>query len=133
MSSVKFKVGFTIQAETLFSIIAKMLPIENLHVEEIIEHQEIKTQSRIAKLVAKMPQVKDSTRRFVHPTGKRVQDFIVEFMEKQSTANWKELSDLIESQGYHKSSINNGLNRLIEAKIIKRTGVGMYKLEKKTT
>ena len=28
--SVNFKVGFTISGETLFALIAKMLPIENL-------------------------------------------------------------------------------------------------------
>ena len=33
--TVKFKVGFTMSAETLFGIIAKFLPVEDLHVEEV--------------------------------------------------------------------------------------------------
>jgi len=33
--TVKFKIGFTIGADTLFGLMSKMLPIENLEVEEI--------------------------------------------------------------------------------------------------
>jgi len=33
--TVKFKVGFTISAETLFGIIAKFLPVDDLNVEEV--------------------------------------------------------------------------------------------------
>jgi hypothetical protein len=35
--TVKFKIGFTIGAETLFGLMSKMLPIENLSVEELVE------------------------------------------------------------------------------------------------
>ena len=33
--SVKFKIGFTIAGETLFALMSKMLPIEDLSVEEL--------------------------------------------------------------------------------------------------
>jgi hypothetical protein len=35
--TVKFKIGFTIGAETLFGMLSKFLPIENLAVEELVE------------------------------------------------------------------------------------------------
>lgn len=35
--SVKFKIGFEVDAQTMFGIMAKFLPFENLHVEEIVE------------------------------------------------------------------------------------------------
>jgi hypothetical protein len=35
--SVKFKLAFTIDAETLLGIMSKFLPVENLRVEEVIE------------------------------------------------------------------------------------------------
>jgi hypothetical protein len=35
--SVKFKIGFTITPEVLFGIIGKVLPLENLHIEQLIE------------------------------------------------------------------------------------------------
>src|SRR4029077_19685249 len=34
---VKFKLGFTIDAQTLFGIMAKVLPIEDLNVEEVMD------------------------------------------------------------------------------------------------
>jgi hypothetical protein len=36
---VKFKLGFTIDAETLFGIISKFLPVSDLSVEEVVEHK----------------------------------------------------------------------------------------------
>ena len=33
---VRFKIGFEIGAETLFGMLSKMLPIDNLSVEEIV-------------------------------------------------------------------------------------------------
>lgn len=35
--SVKFKLGFTVSAETLFTLLSKMLPIDDLSVEEVVE------------------------------------------------------------------------------------------------
>jgi hypothetical protein len=35
--TVKFKIGFTIDSETLFGLMSKMLPIDNLSVEEMVE------------------------------------------------------------------------------------------------
>jgi hypothetical protein len=35
--SVKFKIGFTITPEVLFGIIGKVLPLENLHIEQLVE------------------------------------------------------------------------------------------------
>jgi hypothetical protein len=36
---VKYKIAFTMDAETLFGLMSKVLPIENLSVEELVEHQ----------------------------------------------------------------------------------------------
>ena len=39
MSAVKFKIAFTINAETLFTLASKLLPIEDLSIEEVVERQ----------------------------------------------------------------------------------------------
>ena len=68
--------------------------------------------------------------KFYHSSGKRVQDFIIEYMngsEKESF-EWKELGEHIAKQGFRKSSINNGITRLIEVKKIKRVNPGVYSL-----
>jgi hypothetical protein len=38
---VKFKIGFEMDAETLFGIIAKFVPLENLSVEEVVERPHV--------------------------------------------------------------------------------------------
>ena len=48
---VKFKVKFTIPAETLFGLLAKVLPIEDLHVEELVERPTPAALSQIAQRV----------------------------------------------------------------------------------
>ena len=37
MSQVRYKIGFTINAETLFTLASKLLPIEDFSMEEMIE------------------------------------------------------------------------------------------------
>ena len=44
--SVKFKLGFTVSAETLFGLLSKMLPIEDLSVEEVLSR--VETTPRLA-------------------------------------------------------------------------------------
>lgn len=44
--SVKFKLGFTVSAETLFGLLSKMLPIEDLSVEEVLSG--VETTPRLA-------------------------------------------------------------------------------------
>jgi hypothetical protein len=53
MMSVKFRLGFTIDAETMFGLMAKLLPIEDLNVEEIRE----RPHAPIAKLAKPQPQI----------------------------------------------------------------------------
>jgi hypothetical protein len=135
---VKFKIGFTIPSETLFSMVAKFLPIEDLHVEEIMEQQPKIIQSKIAKLIATMPDEKISTERkkyrtsFKHPSGKTLPELVIEFMEKsKGDLTWAAMSKFAQSIGYEKSSINNAVARLIERNLIEKKSAGIYGLKKK--
>jgi hypothetical protein len=135
---VKFKIGFTIPAETLFGMIAKMLPIEDLQVEELMEQKQPKVdQSRIAKLIAAMPEKKEKKPHknhipFRHPSGRTLTDFVSEFMEKnKGDIAWADLSRFTESLGFAKSSINNAVARLLEKGTIEKRGPGVYGIKKK--
>jgi hypothetical protein len=55
MMSVKFKLGFTIDAETLFGIISKFLPVENLSVEELAPAPLEQFSSQLAKELGWQP------------------------------------------------------------------------------
>lgn len=137
---VKFKIGFTIPAETLFGMMSKFLPIEDLHVEELMEQPQqpqIK-QARIAKLIAAMPdnQIKKERKKhrqpFKHPSGRVLTDFVKEFVEKaKGDVSWASMSKFTQQLGYEKSSINNAVSRLIEKGILERRGSGVYGLKKK--
>jgi hypothetical protein len=35
--TVKFKIGFTITPEVIFGILSKVIPVEDLHIEQIVE------------------------------------------------------------------------------------------------
>jgi hypothetical protein len=137
---MKFKIGFTVQAETLFHMMSKFLPIEELHVEEIFEAPPTKPQSAIAKLVAKSqsqlqlekPKAKPKVKieHFKHPSGKTVQDFVVEYLKSHPSATWAEMSAYTVSIGYNKSSINNAVTRLVYKKIVEKVAPGIYRLTK---
>jgi hypothetical protein len=68
--------------------------------------------------------------RFNHPSGKTVKEFVLEHMnlEPNKSHKWGDLRKHVEAQGFSKSSINNGIARLLNEKKIKRDGVGKYKL-----
>ena len=64
---MKFKVGFTIGSETLFAMIAKMLPIEDVSVEEIVESKTPQADRAIALHQKKFPPRKKQLNRRASP------------------------------------------------------------------
>ena len=129
--SVKFKIGFTVPAETLFGMMAKFLPIEDLHVEEVIDHPHVK-QATISKI--EKPRKKYSSP-FKHASGKPLTDLVVEWMgqnPKQIYA-WRDMSKFAVEMGFNKSSINNAATRLLHQKQIQKVGPGKYRLVENIT
>jgi hypothetical protein len=139
---MKYKMSLTIESKILFALIAKLMPpgIDHFDVEEMVDKPD---KHSVAKLIAKnMPKnlaapkitkSKSDRQRFIHPTGKRVQDLVVEYLEEQpnKTGKWAVMSYVVRDQGFAASSINNGISRLKKEGIIKQIGSGMYKLVEK--
>jgi hypothetical protein len=129
----KYKIGFTIQAETLFAMMAKMLPIDDVKIQEFIEPP-LEKQSKVAQQVIAAlgaPQKEKPIKlqkHFYHPSGKTCQNFILEFLQKRPSATWSEMSHFLVSLGYNKSSVNNAVSRLVEKKFIERVTTGVYRL-----
>ena len=129
---MKFKLGFTVQAETLLMMMSKFLPIEDLHVEEILDAP-IKQQSIVAKLIEKAKIDKPKAPRkvmFKHESGKSLKDFIHDYISQnpKHIASWHEMSKYSVTLGYNKSSINNAVARLEKEGKIQRTAPGKYRL-----
>lgn len=139
---VKFKIAFTIDAKTLFAYLSQALPaLENLHVEEIIEKSHIVEEKLLSSAPVKVVNkpINQSIKKerkpykpFKHPSGKRIVDFIIEFLHMTAgNATWREINNYIRALGFGKSSINSGLQRLMENKTIMKENNGVYKLLQK--
>jgi hypothetical protein len=100
--------------------------VEMIHIEELTDH------TKYVEKRSSPNKSKAALSRFVHPEGKRVKDFVLEYLEKQpdKIGEWAELGEHIQSEGFKKSSINNGISRLLQSKQIKKVGVGKYQLVK---
>jgi hypothetical protein len=137
---VRYKVELTVSSQTLFGIIAKLLPPEDhLHIEEINEAPQVKQPSTIARLITEnkaISHIKEPKKKqkihspFKHPSGKGSKEFLIEYMTRNSTANWNAMGAHIEALGYSKSSVNNAISRLVESKMIEKVSVGVYRLIK---
>jgi hypothetical protein len=134
---MKYKVEFSGNAEIMFAMMAKLLPDElNVHVEELPEPK-AEHFSKVAQLVAShqkaiaAPKQKNQ-KHFKHPSGKTVQDFVMEFLKTRPSATWAEMSAHTVSLGYNKSSINNAVTRLMYKKMIEKVTSGVYRAIKKS-
>lgn len=130
---IKFKVGFTITSEMLFKLASQFLPIDDLSVEEIIEKSktvdEVFLSGAPIKVIA--PKKKQQvTKKFKHPDGRSTMDFVMEYLSKlpDKKAKWVAIRKYIENQGFSKSSVNNGISRLIKINKIKRIAPGIYQI-----
>lgn len=142
--SVKFKIGFEIDAETLFGIIAKFIPLDNLAVEEVIERPHaapprIASPERIAKSHHfmdghKMVGVKaaQKNKRARAPPGfpinleDGVNGVIMGVLADGQPHRFKEFGKASAAQGYARTGTGSRLKRLLKHGAVVRTGVGEY-------
>jgi hypothetical protein len=131
MMAVKFKVGFTMSAETLFGIIAKFLPVEDLHVEEIAPKVE---------KIARLEGPKNRHLRAKRPTGypvnleAGVNGVILRFLADGQAHRFADLRAATAKAGYSPSGIGSKLDRLRELGHVERVAPGMWRrMEAKKT
>ena len=128
--TVKFKVGFTMSAETLFSIIAKFLPIEDLQVEEVPELKTIKHE-KIARLSE--PQAPRPPR----PPGNRhngpildagANAIVMALLADGKPHTPKELMPLFSAAGYAASGVGSRLEKLRDYSVIHQPELGLWQI-----
>lgn len=135
---VKFRIGFTIEAETMFAYISKFMPaLHDLQVEEVYDKSEIERRAIEKKFASETIKIdkprKKQITHFKHPSGRTLKDFMLEYMNNSPKypATWGDLAKHSVSLGFHKSSVNNAVARLLKAELIQREGAGKYKLKQK--
>jgi hypothetical protein len=127
--AVKFKIGFTIDAETLFGIMSKFLPLENLAVEEVVERPERPPASlpprRIKHLPAKPKQRRRKGEVSLH-TG--VNAIVMKLFSDGKPHRANELRSLVKAQNYSEAGIGSRLDRLRAHKVIFQPELGFWQL-----
>jgi hypothetical protein len=129
--TVKFKVGFTMSAETLFGIIAKFLPVEDLHVEEIAPLAEPPKLAKVARLIHHGAEPKPQARRnrYSGPsleTG--VNAVILRALEDGKPHRYGELKQGLGAAGYAASGIGSKLAHLRELNAVHQPEIGFWQI-----
>jgi hypothetical protein len=130
MMTVKFKIGFTIDAETLFSIVAKFLPLENLAIEEVVERPRTPAPRTLA--TAALPPRRKRARAGREGEGPNlaegVNGIIVKHLSDGQPHRAIELKALLKAQGYADSGIGSRLDRLRASKVVFQPDFGLWQL-----
>ena len=127
--AVKFKVGFTMSAETLFMIMAKVLPIEDLSVEEVPEIlPKIGKVEKIARLVGPENRPKHRNRHSGPALEGGVNGVILKALEDGKPRRYAELKKAVAAAGYAGSGIGSKLARLKELNAVHQPDLGVWQI-----
>jgi len=121
--SVKFRIGLTIDGETLFGIIAKMLPVEDVSVEEVSPKPRL-AQRAIAIAHRPKPKRQGKVRLKAGING------IILTAMADGPKRALELKPLVEAAGYSQNSVNSRLEELRKKGITERVGDGKWRVRR---
>jgi hypothetical protein len=114
--SVKFKIGFTMDAETLFGLMSKMLPVENLSVEEVFERPS-----------EPMPRLPHKGRGFPGPDLKKGVNGIIMIALAEGPKRAVQIQPKVQAAGFSPNSVNSRLEALYRFGVIERVGDGTWR------
>ena len=136
---MKFKIGFTIEGETLFRMLSKFLPVDDLQVEELapasapmpvpsVSHDWVPGWSKQIAKVRKKP--RPYKRRPAKPMDLKsgINRVIMEALADGQPHRAAELGPLLVSSGFAANSVSSRLQSLEQHGIIKRIGDGTWTL-----
>ena len=126
MMAVKFKIDFQIDAETLFGLISKFLPLENLHVEEVVERHA--PAPKLAHQPKLAPKPKRAPRRSGYATNLEagVNAVIMGVLADGEPHRFSELQHAIRAAGFARTGLGSRIKRLQEHGIVVRHSPGFY-------
>lgn len=124
--AVKFKIGFQIDAETLFGIMAKFLPLENLSVEEVVERPERPSTPRLLK-GADIPKIKQ--RRAMNATGGQLKA-LADYARAHGPSGYRDFANALQAAGYSRAGVGSALKRAVTHGVLQRHENGSYGLAK---
>lgn len=138
--TVKFRIGFTITSNSLFSLIAQVLPVEDISVEELppmTAHRLVKellpgadlaTIKRVtAKVERTVPQKKRAS---PGPNLNKGVNAVIITALKEEPKRAGELQPMAVAAGFSANSVNSRLEALREHKVIEPIGDGRWRMVK---
>jgi hypothetical protein len=123
---VKFRVGFTIDAETLFDMMAKMLPIADLHVEELAPE-------RPATPVRLVTKASTPRKRRGHKVdlASGANAIVMRLLADGLPHRAIELKPLFTQGGFAANGVGSRLDKLREHGVIFHPEIGLWQIVKK--
>jgi hypothetical protein len=128
----KFKVAFTMDSKTLFLIMSKLLPIEDLKVEEKLDPAELQAALQVygqAKLAHKPEKRKYIKKKASIPFSpdKGINKILLEHLARRPYRA-VELKKPLQEGGYSANSVGSRLQELAHRGIVKQHGDGLWSL-----
>jgi hypothetical protein len=131
--TIKYKLGFTIDSETLFGIMAKFLPIENLSVEEVVERPAPDPAIRFDKRFDLPKPKRTNQRKYGGQVDLTlgVNAVIMGVLSDRQAHTYREMRDAIAKTVYSPNGIGSRLERLVAVGYVTRLGGGKYRASSK--
>jgi hypothetical protein len=132
----KFKVAFTMDSKTLFLIMSKMLPIEDLKVEEKLDeaelHQALKSlagrhEQKILAHNYPKPKYKKKRASIPFNPDKGINKILLDHLARRSYRAG-ELKKPLQEGGYSANSVNSRLQELAHRGVVIRHSDGLWSL-----
>lgn len=130
--NMKFKIGFTIDGETLFGMLSKMLPIESLSVEEIIPSRAPLAERAIELHQKRFPKPQKYKRKSPGPSLERGINLAIITALADGPKTAIELQPKVKAAGFSQNSVNSRLEALRKHGLVGRIGDGRWRLLKET-
>lgn len=128
---VKFNIGFQIDAETLFGIIAKFIPLDNLTVEEVIDRPHHAPAPKLTHQPKLAPKPKHKQRAPRQGKGidihGGVNGLILKVLADGQQHRFGEIQQALSRDGYAQTGLGSKLKRLLEHGAVERVESGVYR------
>jgi hypothetical protein len=133
--TVKFKIGFTVSAETLFDLLSKFLPIEQLSVEEVLDKTpRFDLEAQVRKLGSDSllpskhkPQRKKIKRASPGPNLEKGINGIIMVALSDGPKRAIDIQPKIAAAGFSQNSASSRLEELRKYGVIERNSEGLWR------
>lgn len=137
---MKFKIGFTIEGETLFRMMAQFLPVEDMQVEEVFSHPAPNplpsSDTYVSKLtgktyyknkaLAKPRQKRRASRPVSLTTG--INKIIIDELSHGMARRASDIKPAMIKAGYSANSVASRMQALLEHGVVEHMGDGAWRI-----